>query len=130
LGTIGSFHPLPSESGESTSVLFALATNTPTQRRALHQEALSRLAAASALSDALMTMRVEDHDDRSHVPLLEAIAILSRDARGLLAVMGEAEGEALAPEGALGLAPRGDAGGVAAASPAAQGMGGAGRRGR
>ena len=86
----GSFHPLPAESGDQASVLFAFTTDTPTQRRALHQEAMSRLSAASALSDALMTARIEDHDDRSHVPLLEAIAILSRDARGLLAAMEQA----------------------------------------
>ncbi|TDR41091.1 hypothetical protein DFR29_1113 [Tahibacter aquaticus] len=87
--SIGSFHPLPCETGDDAGVLFAFAVDTPAQRRALHQEALARLSAANALSDALTTVRVEAHDDRSHVPLLEAIAILSRDARGLLVAMGE-----------------------------------------
>lgn len=85
----GSFYPLIADGESADPVLFACAVDTPTQRRALHQEALARLSAASALSDALTTVRVEAHDDRSHVPLLEAIAILSRDARGLLVAMGE-----------------------------------------
>lgn len=87
--THGSFYPLISDGESVDSVLFAFAVNTPTQRRALQQEALARLSAASALSDALTTVRIEAHDDRSHAPFLEAIAILSRDAQGLLVAMGE-----------------------------------------
>lgn len=85
----GSFYPLVADGEIAEPVLFAFAVNTPLQRQALHQEALARLSAASALSDALTTVRIEAHDDRSHAPFLEAIAILSRDARGLLVALGE-----------------------------------------
>jgi len=81
---IGSFYPLTGDASEAPVVLFAYAVDTPEQKRALHDEAVARLAAVSSLSDALLSMQVDDHDKRSHVRVMEAIAILSRDAKGLI----------------------------------------------
>ncbi|WP_166654383.1 hypothetical protein [Tahibacter aquaticus] len=53
---------------------------------------MARLAAVSSLSDALLSMQVEDPGRRSHARMMEAIAVLSRDAKGLI----EATGHALA----------------------------------
>lgn len=83
---VGSFYPLFNTSTEDTPVLFAFAPDTPAQHDAIRQEALTRLSAAAALSDALLTVEVQAHDGFSHLPFLEAIAILSRDAMGLLQV--------------------------------------------
>lgn len=80
----GSFYPLISEDAESPAVLFAFTADTPQQRRALHDEVVSRLSAVRSLSDALLAMQVEDHDRRSHARVMEAIAILSRDVLGLV----------------------------------------------
>lgn len=84
--TAGSFYPLHNTSPTDTPVLFAFAPDTPAQRDAVRQEALTRLSAAAALSDAMLTVQVQAHDGFSHLPFLEAIAILSRDAMGLLQV--------------------------------------------
>ncbi|HVH34417.1 MAG TPA: hypothetical protein VM847_09945 [Tahibacter sp.] len=81
---IGSFYPLAGDASDAPAVLFAYAVDTPEQKRALHDEAMTRLAAVSSLSDALLTMQVDDHDRRSHVRVMEVIAILSRDAKGLM----------------------------------------------
>ncbi|WP_257387135.1 hypothetical protein [Tahibacter caeni] len=83
----GSFHPLIAESADANSVLFVFTADTALQRRAIHDEALHRLGAATALSDALMTAKVEAHGPWSHTVLLEAVHILARDAQGLLSVM-------------------------------------------
>ncbi len=80
----GSFYPLAGDGAEAPAVLFAYAVDTPEQKRALHDEAMVRLAAVSSLSDALLSMQVDDHDRRSHVRVMEAIAILSRDVKGLM----------------------------------------------
>ncbi|WP_386066853.1 hypothetical protein ACFJIW_20420 [Tahibacter sp. UC22_41] len=80
----GSFHPLAGDAAEAPAVLFAYAVDTPEQKRALHDEAMVRLSAVSSLSDALLTMQVDDHNRRSHVRVMEAIAILSRDAKELM----------------------------------------------
>jgi len=80
----GSFYPLAGDDAEAPAVLFAYAVDTPEQKRALHDEAMARLAAVSSLSDALLTMQVDDPGRRSHVRVMEAIAILSRDAKGLM----------------------------------------------
>ncbi len=84
---IGSFHPLPTEFHSAEHVLFAFAVDTPKQRRAVHDEAMLRLKAASLLSEALLTTAVDSPDERTHVAFVEAIAILSRDALGLFEVM-------------------------------------------
>ena len=82
--TIGSFHPLAGDDPSAPAVLFAYAIDTPEQQRAIHEEAVARLNAVSSLSEALMSMQIDDHDKRSHARVMEAIAILSRDARGLM----------------------------------------------
>ncbi len=82
--TFGSFHPLVGDDPSAPAVLFAYAIDTPDQQRAIHQEATARLNAVSSLSEALMNMQIDDHDKRSHARVMEAIAILSRDAKGLL----------------------------------------------
>lgn len=87
--SIGSFHPLAGDDTDSPVVLFAYVLETAEQKRALYEEAMTRLAAVSSLSAALLTMQAEDHDRRSHVRVMEAIAILSRDAKGLIAATSE-----------------------------------------
>lgn len=83
----GSFHPLIAESADANGVLFVFTADTALQRRAIHQEALHRLNAATALSDALLTTKVEAHGPWSHTALLEAVHILTRDAQGLLSAI-------------------------------------------
>lgn len=87
MNAIGSFHPLIAEGKDTKGVLFVFTTDTPTQRRAIHEEALHRLSAATALSDALLTAKVETHGPWSHTALLEAVHILTRDAQGLLSAI-------------------------------------------
>jgi hypothetical protein len=87
---IGSFYPLAGDDADAPAVLFAYAIDTPEQKRALHDEAMTRLAAVSSLSNALLTMQVDDPGRRSHVRVIEAIAILSRDAKGLMEATGSA----------------------------------------
>ena len=82
--SIGSFYPLTADDSAAPAVLFAYAVDTPEHRRALHDEAMARLEAVASLSDALLTMQVDDHDKRSHTRVMEAIAILARDAKGLI----------------------------------------------
>lgn len=94
MSAMGSFHPLVVEGAEAESVLFVFAADTALQRRAIHKEALHRLDAATALSDALMTTKVEAHSPWSHAPLLEAVTILTRDARGLLSAMADDDADA------------------------------------
>lgn len=87
MNSTGSFQPLVVEGEDAESVLFIFAADTPIQRRAIHDEALHRLSAATALSDALMTAKVEAHGPWSHTVLLEAVHILARDAQGLLSAL-------------------------------------------
>jgi hypothetical protein len=86
---IGSFYPLAGDDASTPAVLFAYAVDTPEQKRALHDEAMTRLAAVTSLSDALLSMQVEDPDRRSHTRVIEAIAILSRDVKGLIEATGK-----------------------------------------
>jgi len=86
---IGSFYPIPGESDGVPVVLFAYVLDTPDQQRALREEAVARLTAVTSLSDALLTMKVEDHHERSHVRTMEAIAILARDAKALIEAAGK-----------------------------------------
>ncbi len=86
---IGSFYPIPGEFDDVPVVLFAYVVDTPDQQRALREEAVARLTAVTSLSDALLAMKVEDHDERSHVRAMEAIAILARDAKGLIQAAGK-----------------------------------------
>lgn len=87
MNAMGSFQPLVADGTEADSVLFVFAADTPIQRRAIQEEAIYRLSAATALSDALMTTKVEAHSPWSHISLLEAVNILTRDAQGLLSAM-------------------------------------------
>lgn len=87
--TVGSFYPLASDDPSAPAVLFAYAVDTPEQQHAIREEAIARLSAVSSLSEALATMQIEDHDKRSHARVMEAIAILSRDAKGLIEATAE-----------------------------------------
>lgn len=84
MNSASSFYPLPSEDSTAPPVLFAFAVDNKEQRLAIHNEVLSRLSAVAALSDALTTTQVEACGARSHACFLEAIAILTRDAKGLM----------------------------------------------
>jgi hypothetical protein len=81
-----SFYPLHEEGSDTPPVLFALALDNPQQRAALLEEAQSRLDAATAMSDALVTVQIEPHGARTHAPFAEAIAILARDAARLMQI--------------------------------------------
>lgn len=64
---IGSFYPIAGEFDDVPVALFAYVVDTPDQQRALREEAVARLTAVTSLSDGLLTMKAEDHDERSHV---------------------------------------------------------------
>lgn len=81
-----SFYPLVGDNSDTQPVLFALALDNPQQHAALLDEATARLNAATALSDALVTVQIEPHGARTHAPFAEAIAILSRDAAQLMVI--------------------------------------------
>lgn len=80
----GSFHPIARFVAEADPVLFAFVTDTPAQREALREEMVARLAAIEGLSETLTYSQLESPDTRSHCAILECVAILSRDVRGLL----------------------------------------------
>ncbi len=79
----GSFYPLPREIS-STPVLFACVLDTPAQREALQQEILDRVTAIQELSQTVASSQLDAPEPRSHFGIAEAVAILSRDVRGLL----------------------------------------------
>lgn len=81
-----SFYPLVGDNSDTQPVLFALALDNPQQRTALLDEAMARLNAATAMSDALVSVQIEPHGARTHAPFAEAIAILSRDAAQLMVI--------------------------------------------
>lgn len=80
----GSFHPLGRDLASDEPVLFAFVLDTPTQREALQEEALSRASAIHHLSEVLTMATLEAPNRHSHGAILEAVAILSRDVCGLL----------------------------------------------
>ncbi|TDR42621.1 hypothetical protein DFR29_108208 [Tahibacter aquaticus] len=80
----GSFYPLRREIASAEPVMFAYVLDTPAQREALHEEMLDRIAAIQALSETVATAQLQAPDSRSHGGVLEALAILSRDLRGLM----------------------------------------------
>lgn len=80
----GSFYPLRRDIASADPVMFAYVLNTPAQREALQEEILDRIAAIQALSETMATAQLEAPDSRSHGGVLEALAILSRDVRGLM----------------------------------------------
>lgn len=80
----GSFHPIARFVEDAPPVLFAFALDTPEQREAVRDELMARLAAVAELSETLTYSQLESPDPRSHCAILECVAILSRDVRGLL----------------------------------------------
>ncbi|HWU51398.1 MAG TPA: hypothetical protein VN153_01155 [Tahibacter sp.] len=80
----GSFYPLRRDVASAEPVMFAYVLDTPAQREALQEEILDRIAAIQALSETIATAQLEAPDSRSHGGVLEALAILSRDVRGLM----------------------------------------------
>ena len=80
----GSFYPIDRFIKEATPVLFAFVTNTPAQREAVREEMMARLTAIAELSETLTLSELESPDPRSHCAILECVAILTRDVRGLL----------------------------------------------
>lgn len=80
----GSFYPLRRVVTSAAPVLFAYVLPTPEQREALQEEILERIAAIQALSETVAGAQIEAHDARSHSGVLDALAILSRDVRGLM----------------------------------------------
>lgn len=92
--TTGSFHPLHAGDQATPSVLFALILPTDDQRRALNDEIEARLSAVHKLSETLTTAKLESPESRTHGDILDAVAILSRDALGLLQAMRTSEAAA------------------------------------
>jgi hypothetical protein len=81
---VGSLFPLSREIRSADPVMFAYVLDTPAQREALHEEMLDRIAAIQALSETAAQTQFESPEPRSHVAILDALAILSRDVRGLM----------------------------------------------
>jgi hypothetical protein len=79
-----SFHPIERFVDGADPVLFVFATDTPAQRQALRDEMVARLSAIAQLSETMTYAGIESPDARSHQGILECVAILSRDVRGLL----------------------------------------------
>ena len=80
----GSFYPLRRDVASAEPVMFAYVLDLPAQREALQEEMLDRIAAIQALSETMASAQLEAPDSRSHGGILEALAILSRDVRGLM----------------------------------------------
>lgn len=80
----GSFFRLPREMPSCQPVLFAYVLDTPEQREALEQEILDRVTAIQELCGTQSMARLDGADRRSHFGMVEAVALLSRDVRGML----------------------------------------------
>lgn len=80
----GSFYPLRRDVVSAEPVLFAYVLDSPAQREALQEEMLDRIAAIQGLSETVALAQLEAPDTRSHGAILDALAILSRDVRGLM----------------------------------------------
>ena len=80
----GSFYPLRRDARGDHPVMFAYILDAQAQREALDEEIMTRLGAIQELSETIATAELEWPDSRSHGGILEAVAILSRDVRGLL----------------------------------------------
>lgn len=79
----GSFYPLPREIS-SEPVLFAFVLDTPAQHEALQEEILDRIIAIQQLSETAASAQLDCAGPRTHFGFLEAVAILSRDVRGMM----------------------------------------------
>jgi hypothetical protein len=80
----GSFYPLRRDVASADPVMFAYVLDTAAQREALQEEILVRIAAIQSLSETMASAQLEAPDSRSHGGILDALAILSRDVRGLM----------------------------------------------
>ncbi|GMV31425.1 MAG: hypothetical protein AMXMBFR59_35500 [Rhodanobacteraceae bacterium] len=80
----GSFYPLRRDARGDHPVMFAYVLDAREQREALDEEIMGRLGAIQELSEIVATAQLESPGSRSHSGILEAVAILSRDVRGLL----------------------------------------------
>lgn len=80
----GSFYALRRDERGDHPVMFAYILDSREQREALDEEIMNRLAAIQELSETIATADLESPGSRSHGGILEAVAILSRDVRGLL----------------------------------------------
>ena len=80
----GSFYPMRRDVPSADPVMFAFLVDTRAQREAWQDEVMCRLAAIQLLSETMATAKLESPDPASHSGILEAVAILSRDVRGLM----------------------------------------------
>ena len=80
----GSFYPMRRDVPSSDPVMFAFIVDTRAQREAWEEEVMCRLAAIQLLSETVATAKLDSPDPESHSGILEAVAILSRDVRGLM----------------------------------------------
>jgi hypothetical protein len=84
-----SFYHLRRDTRGDHPVMFAYILDAQEQRDALDDEIMTRLAAIQELSETIATAELESPDSRSHGGILEAVAILLRDVRGLLEARSE-----------------------------------------
>ncbi len=80
----GSFHPMRLDARADHPVMFAYILDSRENREALEGEIMDRLAAIQELSETIAEAELASAHPRSHVGILEAVAILSRDVRGLM----------------------------------------------
>ena len=85
----GSFYPLRRDDRGDHPVMFAYVLDSSEHRDAFDEEIMTRLGAIQELSETIATAELECADSRSHSGILEAVAILSRDVRGLLEARSE-----------------------------------------
>jgi len=85
----GSFYPLRRDARGDHPVMFAYILDAREHREALDDEIMTRLGAIQEVSETIATAQLESPDSRSHGGILEAVAILSRDVRGLLEARSE-----------------------------------------
>ena len=74
----------PRDVPSANPVMFAFLVDTRAQREAWQDEVMYRLGAIQLLSETVATAKLESPDPESHSGILEAVAILSRDVRGLM----------------------------------------------
>jgi hypothetical protein len=80
----GSFHPLRLDARGDHPVMFAYILDSRENREALEVEIMTRLAAIQELSETIADAELKSPDPSSHGSILEAVAILARDVRGLM----------------------------------------------
>ncbi|WP_313915764.1 hypothetical protein [Tahibacter sp.] len=80
----GSFHPMRLDARGDHPVMFAYVLDSREHREALDVEIMTRLAAIQELSETIADAEFEAPHSHSPSGIFEAVAILSRDVRGLL----------------------------------------------